>query len=148
MKLQELHPDSRLWLYQSNRELTATELQWLNEQLDTFSNEWAAHGKNLKAGGGAVNSFFIGLAVDSTHESASGCSIDSSVRFVKELAKELGVDFFNRLQIWSETEAEKVELVPFNTLSKHPESVVFNPMVDRLGDLETKFRIQANSLIS
>ncbi len=35
---------------------------------------------------------------DETQAEASGCSIDGSVHFVKELGAEIGVDFFNRMR--------------------------------------------------
>jgi hypothetical protein len=35
--------------------------------------------------------------VDESQAGASGCSIDSSVQFVRQLQQELGVDFFDRM---------------------------------------------------
>jgi hypothetical protein len=83
MSIKDLNPESKLWLYQTNRPLNSTEITWLNEQLEEFTKQWAAHGNQLKAAGEVLNPYFVALAVDLTHENASGCSIDSSVRFIK-----------------------------------------------------------------
>lgn len=145
MKLNELHPDSKLWLYQSNRKLSATEMQWLDEQLQAFAAEWAAHGRNLKAAAEVLNPYFIALAVDLTHENASGCSIDSSVRFVKDLGKELQVDFFDRLKMWVEKPSGEIAQVAFRELKENPEARLYNPLVDRLGDMESRFRLNVET---
>lgn len=148
MKLNELSPESRLWLYQSNRALSPTEIQWVDEQLQVFSTEWAAHGRNLKAAGEVLNPYFIALAADLSHENASGCSIDSSVRFVKDLGKELDVDFFNRLNMWVEMPSGEISKVAFRELKQMPQVMVFNPLVDRLGDLESRFRLQSEAFFN
>lgn len=148
MNLQNLSPDSKLWLYQTNRALSPTEIVWVKEQLEAFTKEWAAHGNQLTAAGDVLNPYFVALAVDLTQENASGCSIDASVRFLKEMGKELNVDFFNRLKMLVETENGEQALVPFKQISETPEDFVFNPLVDRLGDLDEKFKIKVASFLN
>lgn len=148
MELENLSPDSRLWLYQSNRPLSPTEIAWAKEQISAFTKEWAAHGHQLKAAGDVLNPYFIALAVDLTHENASGCSIDSSVRFVKSMGQELSVDFFNRLKIVAESETGEKTLVPFKQISEQPERFIYNPLVDKLGDLDSRFRIKAGEFLA
>lgn len=148
MKLQDLSPDSRLWLYQSDRPLSSTEIEWMNEQLDVFANEWAAHGTQLRAAGEVLTPYFIALAVDLTQANASGCSIDASVRFVKSAGAELGVDFFNRLKMIVESENGEHQMIPFRQVSEFPENLIFNPLVDRLGDLDTKFKVKAGEFLA
>lgn len=147
MELQDLSPDSRLWLYQADRALSPTEIAWAKEQINAFTREWAAHGHQLKAAGDVLNPYFIALAVDLTHENASGCSIDSSVRFIKALGKELNVDFFNRLKILSESGNGESSLIPFRQVSEQPQQLIYNPLVDRLGDLDAKFRITGSEFL-
>ena len=146
MKLSEMNPESKLWLYQSNRPLTQTEVAWTQEQIDAFVVEWAAHGTRLKAAGSVLNPYFIALAVDRTQADASGCSIDSSVRFLKQLGQELNVDFFNRLYHWVELLSGEVMKVHFKKLTEYPEGFVFNPLLTRLGDLDDKFKVEVSEL--
>ena len=97
----ELPNESRVWLYLANRKLDNTELVFAEEQLSVFLSGWKAHGKNLKSNGAFLFSQYLVLSVDEDVESASGCSIDSSVHFVKSLGAQLNVDFFNRLNVLS-----------------------------------------------
>ena len=66
------------------------------------------------------------------------CSIDSSVRFIKDLGKELNIDFFNRMSILLKKEDE-YKRIHFSDMSSHLEYEMFNPMVKTLKDLRDKF---------
>ncbi len=56
------------------------------------------------------------FSVDESIESTCGCSIDSFVRLMKQLGKELQVDFFNRLFILvsKETDIKRVHIQKLN----------------------------------
>ncbi len=138
MNISDLSPNSKLWLYQSSRALNATEIQWLNEQLKSFASDWVSHGADLMAVAEVLNPYFIAFAVDLSRANASGCSIDKSVKLVKDLGKELNIDFFNRLKIWSQNDHGEVSLIPFKSISAFPENYIFNPLIDKLGDLNSK----------
>jgi hypothetical protein len=148
MSIKDLNPESKLWLYQTNRPLNSTEITWLNEQLEEFTKQWAAHGNQLKAAGEVLNPYFVALAVDLTHENASGCSIDSSVRFIKSVGEELKVDFFNRLKMWVEDENGQQNLVPFKQIIEQSQNFVYNPLVEKVGDLDAKFKIRIGDFLS
>jgi hypothetical protein len=53
---------------------------------------------------------------DETKAGVSGCSTDSSVRFVKELEHKFTVDFFDRNTL-AFVVKDKIELLPLNQLS-------------------------------
>ncbi|MEZ4978399.1 MAG: hypothetical protein R2772_03800 [Chitinophagales bacterium] len=90
-------PDySKLWLYQANRLLTGTEQELVALKLDQFTQNWAAHGKALNAKSAILFNSLLVFAVDGSSENASGCSIDSSVRFVKGVGEDLAIDFMDR----------------------------------------------------
>jgi|NOAtaT_6_FD_contig_51_1356850_length_1185_multi_2_in_0_out_0_2 hypothetical protein len=93
-------PEStRVWVYQCNRDFSNDELEQLNSKIKSFCLNWKAHGNSLDATYNVIFNRFIVLAVNEQNETASGCSIDSSVRFIKELEKEFNVDFFDRLKV-------------------------------------------------
>lgn len=148
MSIKDLNPESKLWLYQSNRALNSTEITWLNEQLEEFTKQWAAHGNQLTAAGEVLNPFFVALAVDLTHENASGCSIDASVRFIKSVGTELNVDFFNRLKMLVEDNEGNQNLVPFKQIIEQSQNFVYNPLVEKIGDLDSKFKIKIGEFLS
>ena len=95
----ELPDSSRIWLHLANRKLVASEEQFLKEELIVFLDSWSAHGKRLQCNATLLFSQYLIFSVDENIESASGCSIDSSVHFAKRMGSELGIDFFTRLEV-------------------------------------------------
>ncbi len=96
---ESLAPNSKVWVYQSNRNFTETETQAINQKVAGFTQNWAAHGSGLQAYGKLHHQRFLVLMVDESRVGASGCSIDSSVHLVKELGQAYQVDFFDRLSV-------------------------------------------------
>ena len=80
-------PDSaRLWVYTANRALTTQECATVLSRLKEFTESWAAHGASLSAESAILLQQIIVLAVDESHQPATGCSIDSSVSAMKSLS--------------------------------------------------------------
>lgn len=88
----------RIWIYQSNRELSEQEVVLAESRLQGFTEQWKAHGKELAARAEVRYNRFVILFLNEDLEAASGCSIDSSVRFLKAIEDELDIDLFDRLQ--------------------------------------------------
>ena len=124
---------SRVWLYLADRKLDATEAHFLNEKLKLFLDSWVAHNKKLTCDGTLLFSQYLILAVNEDVESASGCSIDSSVRFVKSLGQELNVDFFNRLNVLVIENQEPVIRSYFEAVENKLHFI--NPMITKLEEL-------------
>ena len=91
--------DARLWIYQSNREFTEKEVAYIAIKSEDFINQWTRHGDDLKGSFMIKYNHFLVLAVDETFNTVSGCSIDSSVRFIKELEKELNLDLMDKMNV-------------------------------------------------
>lgn len=139
---ESLQDDAKIWSYQADRLLSTTEVNWIKDQLKQFLPEWAAHGTKLKAYGDVLNSAHVVLAVDESAHNASGCSIDSSVRFIKSLEKELGVSFFNRLKMLVEDEGD-LKYIGFSEIDSLPESCfVYNNMVTSVGEFKTNWKVR------
>lgn len=98
INLEGMADQSKIWIYQSNRPLTQDEAIPTQIALDQFAANWVAHNQQLKAMAILVEQRFIILAVDETLAGASGCSIDSSVHFLKKLQQHLGIDLFDRMR--------------------------------------------------
>jgi hypothetical protein len=124
---------SRVWLYLADRKLDGTELQYVNEQMQHFLSNWAAHNKKLTCDGVLLFNQYLILAVNEDIESASGCSIDSSVRFVKSLGAELNIDFFNRLNVLVIENQEPVIRSYFEAVENKLHFI--NPMITKLEEL-------------
>jgi len=84
-------PDSaRIWVYGSDRDLNGDEQSRLLEAVDDFLAGWAAHGVPLHSARRWDEARFLTIAVDSTKEGASGCSIDGLYRALKALESSIG----------------------------------------------------------
>lgn len=88
----------RIWIYQADRILTAQESQHISTELAAFAEQWKVHGKPLSASAELRDHLFIILKVDEAIAAASGCSVDSSVRFLKGIEEKYGVQLFDRMQ--------------------------------------------------
>ncbi len=135
-------PDStRVWLYQSQT-ILGTDLQaTINKDLKVFISNWAAHGTELHGDAFILEDYFIVLAVDESKVGASGCSIDSSTRFIKELEKRYKLSLLDRLNVLTEKDGTK-EIVHFSAVKNDPERYVFDPMIKTLGELRKKWKVK------
>lgn len=138
-------PQSKVWIYQSSRQFTATEIEEIQQQLDVFTAQWAAHGHQLRAKAEIPYGFFIVFIVDQDVALSTGCSIDSSVRIIKKIEQSYGVDLFNRFNMAYKlnNEVHLVNKEDFETLitikSITPQTTVFNNLIDNLEDYENKW---------
>lgn len=103
--------DSRVWVYQSNRCFTLSEALEIEESLDAFCNQWRSHGAEVTAYANLFFGQFLVFISDEKDVTVSGCSTDSSVRFVKELGEAFQVDFFNRTNLAFFIK-DKIQLLP------------------------------------
>ena len=96
---ESLPDNSRVWIYQSDREFTTEEALQIEEKGKEFVEHWTAHQQTLMAGFKIFHHIFLVLSADESHNGASGCSIDKSVHFISEIEKEFKVNLFNRLNL-------------------------------------------------
>lgn len=146
MNLENFSPESRVWIYLADRFLTETEKIWLQKQIEIFTENWASHGNQLKATGLIYNDFTVVLAVDTSVANSSGCSIDKSVHFIKEVGKELNVDFFNRLKVWIE-ENDNFSRISFKDLSNYPNAIYFDATIQNLIDFKSNYGKKSTKIL-
>jgi hypothetical protein len=131
----ELPDPSRIWLHLANRKLVASEEQFLKEELTLFLDSWSAHGKRLQCNATLLFSQYLIFSVDENIESASGCSIDSSVHFAKRMGSELGIDFFTRLEVLV-VEGNATRLLSyFDAVAQ--KAPFINPQITQLSELRS-----------
>lgn len=143
--------NSRVWVYQSDREFTQEEIEHISAKALLFIENWTRHGDDLKGSFTIKYNQFLVLGVDEGFNNVSGCSIDASVRFVQELEKELEVDLMNKMNI-SFKDGENINIVKLSDFQKYAkeqkitsETVVFNNMVNTKEDFETKWEVPASN---
>lgn len=93
---EELSPNARVWIYQLDRKIDEQDRKTIEDAVKKFCNQWEAHGAPLKTSYQIAHNHFLVLAVDEDVASASGCSIDGSVRVLKEIGARLNLNFFDR----------------------------------------------------
>lgn len=138
---------SRVWIYQSDRKLTDQETQEIGAKLQGFVSEWTAHTMQLAAGAEVRYNRFLILIVDESKAGASGCSIDKSVKFMKQLEQEYGINLFDRFNL-AYKEGEEVLSAPRNAFEElikqgtiTGNTTVFNNLVQSVAELNTKWEV-------
>lgn len=131
----DLPETSRVWVYQANRSFSEDELTELRSLLDEFITQWTAHGSQLKAGYDLPYNRFIVIALDQSQASASGCSIDASVRFIQELEGKFKVELLDKMNV-SYKQGEFIAYKPLQDFRKMAKdkavsgnTIVFNNLV-------------------
>ncbi len=144
-------PNSRVWIYQSNRLFSLSEALDIEAAINEFCEEWTSHGAEVKAFGNLFFGQFVMLITDQTAVGVSGCSTDSSVRFIKELGNRYQVDFFDRMSL-AFIIKEKIQILPLLQLQYAmdnyfitPETLYFNNLVQTKKELENNWIIPVSS---
>ncbi len=88
---------TRVWIYQANKPFPADKVEQIKEDILAFVESWTSHNRNLRAFGDLLHRRFVILMVDESMADASGCSIDKSVYFLKNLQAKYGIDLLDRM---------------------------------------------------
>jgi len=92
-----LEDHSKVWIYQADRELAYDEIDEIRPEIYQYVDQWTSHHKSVMGYGNIFHRRFIALFVDESMAATSGCSIDSSVAFIRSQGQKFGLDFFDRL---------------------------------------------------
>ena len=137
--------NSRVWIYQAHRLFTLQEALTIEGLLESFVRDWQSHGTPVKGYANLFYGQFIVLIADETASGVSGCSTDSSVRLIKQIEQQTGVQLFDRLNLAFYVQ-QKVQLVPLAQLPYaldngliQPDTLYFDNTVQTKLELETKW---------
>ena len=140
-----LDNSSKVWIYQSDKEFTYDELDVAREEIYHFLNDWTAHARELACYGNIFHKRFLAFFVDESSASASGCSIDKSVRFVENLGKKLDKNFFDRMT-YAYMKEEEIYTIPhaqlksaFSSNEIDMQTLFFDNLVKSKGDFLTSW---------
>ena len=146
---EKLPDESRIWIYQANRKLSDEEVATIEARSEEFLSQWTAHGANLEAGFEIRYNRFLVIGLNQANASASGCSIDASVRFIQSLEKEFDVDLLDKMNVTfynGEFIAHK-SLADFKKMAKarsvSPNTVVFNNLVNTKTEYKEHWEVPA-----
>lgn len=147
----ELPDSARIWIYQANRAFTEEEKTEIETKTQVFLDQWTVHGDSLKAGFQMPYNRFIVIGLDQGHNMASGCSIDSSVRFIQELENTYGVDLLDKMNV-TYKQGEYIAYKPLKDFKKMAKekavgkkTIVFNNLVANKLEFESAWEIPAEN---
>jgi hypothetical protein len=146
---ENLPPESKVWIYQSNRKFTEEEWSAIETDLKTFIDSWSAHGTGLEASYLLKYYRFIILAVNQEVQMATGCSIDKSVEFIQSLENKYAVDLLDKMNVTfklGEHIAHK-PLIEFKKMAKDKavseNTIVFNNLVNTIEEWNDNWEVPA-----
>ena len=146
------HPDSRVWIYQSSRLFSVDEALQVEQMMEEFVRTWVSHGVPVKGAAHLLFGQFIVLMADETATGVSGCSTDSSVRLIKQIEKNFGVNMFDRMTlafvVKDKSGENRLELLPMAQLQYaidhgfiSADTLYFNNLVQSKEELEENWII-------
>ena len=147
VEFENLPSHSRVWIYQSDREFTTQEVALISDKAKLFVGQWTKHGSDLQGSFIIKYNQFLILAVDEGFNNVSGCSIDSSVRFVQDVEKALDLDMMNKMNIsfkdGGHINSVKMTIFKEFVLARKitSETIVFNNMITTKKELETHWEV-------
>lgn len=141
--------ESKIWIYQSNRKFSDDEISEIDNALQLFLQNWAAHGTSLEASYQLKYNRFIILAVNQEVQNATGCSIDASVQFIQGLEKKYNVDLLDKMNVTfklGDHVAHKT-LIDFKKMAKDKavteNTIVFNNLVNSIEEWNENWEVPA-----
>lgn len=139
---------SKVWIYQANRSFTPDEIPEIVDIIENFVDSWKSHQRDVKGYGAMYHRRFIVLMADEDFCDVSGCSIDSSVKLIRELQNEYKVDFFDRMKVCYKITDALIGSFPLPQLSNllqegkiNDDTIVFNNLVATKKDFETNWEV-------
>lgn len=146
---ENLPEESRIWIYQSNRKFSDEEVAEIENDLEAFVEDWAAHGTSLEASFITKYNRFIILAVNQDVQQATGCSIDKSVEFIQSLEQKYKVDLLDKMNVtYKQGEfLTHKSLLDFKRMAKEkavsPNTIVFNNLVNTIEEWKESWEVPA-----
>ena len=147
----QLPDHSRVWIYPPTRPFTSLELKDIREKAEDFLEQWTAHGADLQAGIDLPYDRFIVIGLNESVQSASGCSIDSSVRFIQTLEKTFAISLLDKMNVTfrNNDSIDHITLKEFRSKAKKKQVqsnvIVFNNLVLNKMEYDSLWEVPAFS---
>lgn len=146
---QNLPDTSRIWVYQSDRELSEEQIQQMESALRDFIEDWTRHGQDLKGSFAIFHNHFVVLGVDESFNQVSGCSIDASTHMIKRFEQQFGIELLNKLNTAFRS-GDHINVVPLSDFQRFidedkisKDTLVFNNMVQTKKELQESWEVPA-----
>tara|TARA_B100000941_G_C28475444_1_gene538873 strand:- start:227 stop:712 length:486 start_codon:yes stop_codon:yes gene_type:complete len=152
LSFDKISDESRVWIFQSSHIIPQSYIESLEIKIENFLKTWTSHGNKLVVSYKIKYNLFIIIALDQSQSSASGCSIDKLVIFIKKLEEEFSVRLLDRLDI-SYKHNNIISVIRLDHFKRKifekkidNSTIVFNNLIKLKSDLENNWEVPlANS---
>ena len=143
--------DSRVWIYQSNKDFSDSDIKIIENKTTLFIDNWKAHGNDLQASYLIKERRFLVIAVNEKFNPIGGCSIDYSLQLVNDISNTINLNLLDRLLVnyRSENKIKSISLRDLKNKIKNgslsPETIIFNTTVKTKKELSSDFELKISS---
>lgn len=155
VNFREMPEDSRVWVYQAARKFSEQEKELITSKLSVFCDGWNTHGNRMPTSFQILDEQILVLAVDESGLGASGCSIDSSVRILRELESQLQNNITDQGKVTFKSDSGEINVASALGIKSKvtsgeivPQTLVINPQVQRKKDLDRVWISAGNSWLN
>ncbi len=133
--IDQLSDSAHVWIFGISPSLDEPRGEILLRQVDSFLDEWAAHGVPIRGARDLREGSFLVVAADENREK-SGCSIDRMFGTLRQLEQQLGVQILdsNRIFFRENGGVRAVARGEFRSAAT-ADTRVFDVTAERLGDV-------------
>ena len=146
----KISDESRIWIFQSNRLISDLHIESLEKKIEAFLSSWTSHGDQLMVASKIKYNLFIIIALDESCSTASGCSIDKLVNFIKNIENEYQISLLDRLDL-SYRDKNKISVLRLDDFKRkilekkiNNDTIVFNNLINLKSDLADNWEIPLN----
>ena len=143
--------DSRIWIYQSSKDLSDSDIKIIDNKTTLFLENWKAHGNELQASYLIKERRFLIIAVNEKFNTIGGCSIDYSLQLVNDISTTINLNLLDRLSVnyRLENNIKSISLRDLKNKIKNksfsPETIIFNTTVKTKKELSSDFELKISS---
>lgn len=155
LPFEQMPENSRVWVYQADHKFSDIEQKTVRDRMTRFCEGWNTHGNLMPTSFELVENQILILAVDESNLGASGCSIDSSVRTLRELENLLQTNLTDQGKISLKKPSGELKVIPGLGVKARVtsgeidlETEVINPMIRIKADLKNLWQPVRNSWLN
>jgi hypothetical protein len=144
IEFNQMPANSRIWIYQAARAFSQSEEELVGSTLRNFCQGWNTHGNQMTSSFDILEHQILILAVDESNLGASGCSIDSSVKILRELENKLQINLTDQGKVSYKTINGSIAVTPALGIKSKviegeikSDTYLINPMILRKEELDS-----------
>jgi hypothetical protein len=142
----DLPDNARIWIFGSDKPLGGAVADTLLAEVDSYLDQWKAHGFPLRAAREWRDGRFLIIGIDPTVEQASGCSIDGLFRSLQQMQTSIGAQLVGGGRVFyrdASGAAQSLRRDEFESLASSgkigPKTPVFDTSLTQLDKWKSEF---------